>query len=52
MVLRNNIKGCKKVICDLHFRDEQIEAHQGNNELKVVEFTLEKLMLESCLLIS
>lgn len=47
MVLWNNVKGYKEVVCNLHFRDEQIEAHQGYNELKVIQFTLEKLTLES-----
>lgn len=47
MVLWNSIKGCKEVVCDLHFRDEQIKAHQGYSELKAIQFTLEKLTLES-----
>lgn len=52
MVLWNNIKGHKEVVCDLQFRNEQIEAHRGYNELKVILFTLEKLTLESWVLIS
>lgn len=47
MVLWNNIKGHKEVVCDLQFRDEYIETHKGYNELKVTPFTLEKLTLES-----
>lgn len=32
---------------DLHFRDEEIETYKGYNELKIIQFTLEKLTLNS-----